>query len=109
LKRIVGELSGEDRIDEWTNLFFALDQNPQCKHSKDVLVGEKFLFCIYLRDNLDMLTLSQVIGAVLIVVLPTVAMPAVTKFEWEGNANLAGMFHGPRWENLNRAKVKRKA
>jgi hypothetical protein len=93
----------------WSSLFFILDENQQCKHSKETMSGENFLFCTYLRDNLDMLTLTQVVGAVLILVITGLGIPAIKKFEWAGNANLAGMFNGQRRANLNRARAKRKA
>jgi hypothetical protein len=91
----------------WAEIFAVLDRNQQCKPSKDAMAGENFLFCSYLRDNLDMLTLTQVIGAVLIVVITIVGIPALKKFEWAGNAGLSGVFNGQRKVNLNKARAKR--
>jgi hypothetical protein len=91
----------------WSELFMILDRNQQCKPSKDAITGENFLFCTYLRDNLDMLTLTQVVGALLLLIITIVGIPAIKKFEWAGNAGLNGVFNGQRKVNLNKARAKR--
>jgi hypothetical protein len=91
----------------WSQMFQVMDRNQQCRPSKETIDGEYFLFCIYLKSNLDMLTMTQLIGGILIIVITAVALPAIKKFEWAGNANLAGVFNGQRRANLNRARAKR--
>jgi hypothetical protein len=92
----------------WSDLFAVLDRNQQCKPSKDAMAGEHFLFCSYLRDNLDMLTLTQVFGALLLLGITIIGIPAIKKFEYAGNAGMKGVFNGQRRINMNKARAKRK-
>ena len=75
----------------WATSLVSLDNQRQCKYSKDKMRQENFLMCAYTKDNLDMLMISQAVGCILVVIITCIGLPAIKKFEWAGYANLGGI------------------
>jgi hypothetical protein len=96
-------------ITSFVNILLLIDDSQHCKFTKNEMKEEHFLFCVYLKDNLDMLTLTQCAGAILLVLIVLTGIPAIRKFEWAGNANLGGVLNAGRGPNAKGARAKRKA
>ena len=47
--------------------------------------------CEYTKDNLDCITVTQLCGCLLVIIITCIGIPAIKKFEWAGNANLGGL------------------
>ncbi|OHT14946.1 hypothetical protein TRFO_14592 [Tritrichomonas foetus] len=73
-----------------------LDRERLCTFSKQKMKDESFLMCKYTKDNLDMITMSQAIGCLLVIIIICIGLPAIKKFEWAGNANLGGILNGKK-------------
>jgi hypothetical protein len=91
------------------SLYQSLAQHRKCAYSKNEMREEKFLFCTYTRNNLDMSTVSQIVGAILLIIIVLTGIPAIRKFEWAGNANLMGVVNGGQKVNNASPKAKRRA
>jgi hypothetical protein len=96
-----------ENVTEFIKVFKILDENQHCLYSKGEIREERFLFCTYLKDNLDMITVTQVIGSILLVIITIIGIPAIRKFEWAGRANLVGMFNGQKKVKKPHARAKR--
>jgi len=84
-----------------------LDQSITCRWSKNELRLDSFLLCTYAKDNLDMIMMTQGIGAVLLVLLTILGIPAIKRFKYAGNANLEGVLDANKRFMGKRAKAKR--
>lgn len=71
-----------------------LEQSHTCRWTKERLQGEDFLLCKYTLDALEMLTLCQLIAAIIMVFAMTSAMGAVKVFQWAGTAGISGANKG---------------
>lgn len=86
----------------------ALTNQNQCIFSKNEMKSENFLMCSYTKDNLDMLTLTQAIGCLLVVIITCIGLPAIRKFAWAGANNMGGVLDGGKNKYIgNKAKAKR--
>ena len=97
-----------DKAVNFTNLLLILDENAQCAYSKSEMRAEHFLMCKYMKDNLDMLTMSQAVGGVLLLIITFSGIPAIREFEWAGRANLGGILNGQKKFSGKKARPKRK-
>ncbi|KAH0792566.1 hypothetical protein GPJ56_003551 [Histomonas meleagridis] len=86
-----------------------LESMKQCEFSKNEMRGEKFLFCSYMKDNLDMLMLSQFVGCILIIIITSIGVSAIKKFEWAGNAGLGGIAASAATKKKTKPRAKRRA
>ena len=100
--------SSYDYALEFVTLLHILDENAQCAYSKSEMRAEHFLMCKYMKDNLDMLTMSQAVGGVLLVIITFSGIPAIREFEWAGRANLGGILNGQKKFSGKKARPKRK-
>jgi hypothetical protein len=85
-----------------------VDDNRQCRFSREEMRGERFLFCTYMRISLDMLTLTQIVGAILLVIITCIGIPAVKKFEYAGFVGFEGRFNAGNQAPQRSPKAKRK-
>jgi hypothetical protein len=96
-------------ITAFVNILLLIDDNQHCKYSKNEMREENFLMCIYLKDNLDMLTCTQAVGAILLVLITLTGIPAIRKFEWAGHANMGGVLNAGARGAPQGARAKRTA
>ena len=68
----------------------------ECQKSFIVMKEENFLFCTYMKENLNMLMVSQGLGFIFILILTIIAFPAIKKFEFAGKANIHNFKIKPR-------------
>jgi hypothetical protein len=86
-----------------------VDDSSHCTSTKAEMRAENFLFCSYMKDNMDMLTASQVAGAVLLAIVTALAIPALKQFPYAGKAGLGGVLNGNKGGGGKKgAKAKRK-
>lgn len=71
-----------------------LAETQTCDWSKEQLRLERFQLCVYAKDNCDMLMVTQLCSAVLVVIITCLGFPAIKKFQWAGNANYRGVLNG---------------
>jgi hypothetical protein len=83
-----------DNVTKFVGIFQLFQDHQHCRYTKSEMRGEQFLFCTYMKSNLDMITMSQVVGAILLIMCTLTAIPAIRKFEWAGRANLHGVLNG---------------
>jgi hypothetical protein len=100
-------LAAQQSAAHFAHIFSLIEKNQQCRTSKETLIGENFLLCTYLRENLEMLTLTQILGGILIIIVTIVGIPAIKKFEWAGKANTVRVVKAQRQENLKTVLTKR--
>jgi hypothetical protein len=93
----------------YATLLQTIDGHQHCAYTKSVMRDEQFLFCTYMKDNMDMMTASQVVGAVLLAVVTGLGIPAIKQFAYAGKAHLGGVLNGNRGGGGPQAKAKRKA
>ena len=74
-----------------SNELSIVDRHSLCSYSKERLREESFLMCEYTKDNLDCITVTQLCGCLLVIIITCIGIPAIKKFEWAGNANLGGL------------------
>jgi hypothetical protein len=96
-------------VTAFVKILLMIDDNAHCKYSKEEMKAENFLMCIYLKDNLDMLTCTQAVGAILLVLITLTGIPAIRKFEWAGHANMGGVLNAGARGAPKGARAKRKA
>jgi hypothetical protein len=91
----------------FAELLTILKANEHCDFSKAAMRDEQWLMCVYAKDNLDMLTAFQVVGAVLLAIITVIAVPAVREFAYAGKADFGGILNGGRKIGGPKAKAKR--
>jgi hypothetical protein len=91
----------------FAELLTILNANAHCDFSKEKMREEQWLMCVYAKDNLDMLSAFQVVGAVLLVIITIVAVPAIRQFAYAGKADFGGILNGGRKIGGPKAKAKR--
>jgi hypothetical protein len=67
-----------------------LDDAEHCWPSKRVMKNQQFLFCSYTRDNADMITMTQGVGALLLLILTMLGIPAINEFKYVESAMKKG-------------------
>jgi hypothetical protein len=105
--RAEAKLKLEDAV-SFARIWQLIDDNRHCRFSKNEMRGEQFLFCTYLRVSLDMLTLTQVVGALLIVIITGIGIPAIKKFEYAGFVAFKGRFNAGNQAAHRVPRAKRK-
>jgi hypothetical protein len=60
------------------------EESNTCSTTREIMREHEFLFCTYLRDNLDMLTMTQVLGGVLIAGLTGLGVMSLNLFRYAG-------------------------
>jgi hypothetical protein len=61
-----------------------IDEGRTCSTTRQIIREHEFLLCKYLRDNLDMLTMTQVIGGIVTAILTAVAVSSLNLFRYAG-------------------------
>jgi hypothetical protein len=105
--REYAKLKLTDAVD-FASTWQLIDNNRHCRFSKAEMHGEQFLFCTYMRVSLDMLTLTQVVGAILLVIITCIGIPAIKKFEYAGFVGFKGRFNAGNQAPHRAPKAKRK-
>jgi hypothetical protein len=96
-------------LKDFVTVLLLVDDSAHCRWSKNEMRAENFLFCVYLKDNLDMMTCTQAVGAVILVIITLIGIPAIRKFEWAGHANMGGILNAGQRAAPKGARAKRKA
>jgi hypothetical protein len=73
-----------ESVTEFVALLRLLEDSKSCTASREIMRQQQFLFCTYLRDNLDMLTITQLIGGAVLVMLTWTAVFSINLFRFAG-------------------------
>ena len=95
----------KNAVNKSTYLIY-LESFEQCTYSRNEIKEENFLFCTYMKDSIDMITLTQFIGCILIIIITITGIDAIKKFEWAGNSNLTNVVIGGK-RSKNKPKARR--
>jgi hypothetical protein len=107
--RLRAEAKGKlDDAINFARIWQMIDDHAHCRLSKAEMRGEQFLFCTYMRVSLDMLTLTQVIGGILLVIITCIGIPAIKKLEYAGFVGFKGRFNAGNQAPQRAPKAKRK-
>jgi hypothetical protein len=90
-----------------TNQMIIIEQSVTCRWSREQLKQDKWLLCIYAKDNLNMIMITQLVGSIVLFILTILGIPAIKRFKFAGNANLGGVLDGNKVFMGKRAKAKR--
>ena len=90
-----------------TNQMVLIEQSTTCRWSKNEMRLDEWLLCTYAKDNLDMIMITQGAGCIVLLILTILGIPAIKRFKFAGNANLAGVLDGKKAFFGKHAKAKR--
>ena len=74
-----------------SELALVIDQSQTCRWTKTKLRDEQFLMCSFTMDAVEMLTLTQAVAALLMVIITYIAIGAIKKFKWAATVNNKGL------------------